>query len=331
VYSTSPALAVALQKVCIRKPVLKQESLLVDVCDGDGDRYRFGFNGQEKVNEWAGIGNYLDFGERGYDSRTGRLGYSRDPLAAKYAWQSPYSFAGNSPVLLIDRNGEEIWIMDVEKRYGTLVERVQYKNGKLYDEGGKEVTTSNKYINEIKSILDNIQDVSVSTGDMINKLEQQRNYNHNIVNYDRDRTGDENFNRSLDGGSNGTSTRFNSNKVKDNSTPEATLAHELKHAFDRSLNQLNKTEVIDINGDIFYEAEWDAINVQNQILFNQGKELRKEYGGIKIPNDKYIAPKENDKPAPKEKEENQGQGSGMRLNIGDGKGGIKDVDSKTLK
>ena len=37
------------------------------------DPYRFGFNGQMKVNEIARVGNYLDFTFRGYDSSTRRL------------------------------------------------------------------------------------------------------------------------------------------------------------------------------------------------------------------------------------------------------------------
>jgi hypothetical protein len=40
--------------VCISKPVQTQQTFLVDVCNNLKDRYRFGFNGQEKVNEWSG-------------------------------------------------------------------------------------------------------------------------------------------------------------------------------------------------------------------------------------------------------------------------------------
>jgi hypothetical protein len=35
--------------------------------------YRFGFNGQEKIDEIKGSGNYLDFKYRGYDPRIGRF------------------------------------------------------------------------------------------------------------------------------------------------------------------------------------------------------------------------------------------------------------------
>jgi hypothetical protein len=56
----------------------------VDVCDEDKDRYRFGFNGQEKVNEIAGVGNHntAEFWE--YDTRLGRR-WNLDPKPFKIA------------------------------------------------------------------------------------------------------------------------------------------------------------------------------------------------------------------------------------------------------
>lgn len=57
--------------------------------------YRFGFNGQEKDDEIAGVtGSHYEFKFREYDSRIGRF-WSVDPLASKYPWNSPYAFAEN--------------------------------------------------------------------------------------------------------------------------------------------------------------------------------------------------------------------------------------------
>lgn len=67
--------------------------------------YRFGFNGMEKDDDIKGGGNSLDFGARIYDSRLGRF-LSIDPQAIKYVGLTPYSFAGNSPIMFIDNNGE---------------------------------------------------------------------------------------------------------------------------------------------------------------------------------------------------------------------------------
>ena len=65
------------------------------------DKVRYGFNGKEKDDEWSKI----DFGARVYNARLG-LFLSLDPLFAAYPWQSPYVFAANNPIRLIDVNGE---------------------------------------------------------------------------------------------------------------------------------------------------------------------------------------------------------------------------------
>lgn len=100
------AVFVGLRKICVKKPVMKQENVLVDVCPADKDKYRFGFNGQEKVNEWAGIGNFMEFSERGHDTRAARF-ITYDPLAKQYPWNSPYAFAENRPIDGKDLEGRE--------------------------------------------------------------------------------------------------------------------------------------------------------------------------------------------------------------------------------
>jgi len=81
-----------------------QETILVDVCDEDKDRYRFGFNGQEKVNEWSGVGNSLDFGARMLDTRIARWQVP-DQYASKYPGYSPYNYVLNSPLSATDPDG----------------------------------------------------------------------------------------------------------------------------------------------------------------------------------------------------------------------------------
>jgi RHS repeat-associated protein len=66
--------------------------------------YRYGFNGKENDNEIKGDGNSLDFGNRIYDSRTGRW-FTSDPMARTMAYASPYNYTLNNPILYVDANG----------------------------------------------------------------------------------------------------------------------------------------------------------------------------------------------------------------------------------
>lgn len=70
------------------------------------DSYRFGFNGMEKDDEMHGAtGTSYDFGARLYDTRVGRW-LSIDPLAGQFPTVSPYLFAFNSPIYMIDEHGK---------------------------------------------------------------------------------------------------------------------------------------------------------------------------------------------------------------------------------
>ncbi|MEA3495129.1 MAG: RHS repeat-associated core domain-containing protein [Bacteroidota bacterium] len=75
-----------------------------------GENYRFSFNGMEKDDEVKGNGNSLDFGARIYDPRLGRW-LSLDTLQAKYPTISPYSFATNRPIIAIDIDGRDVYIV----------------------------------------------------------------------------------------------------------------------------------------------------------------------------------------------------------------------------
>jgi RHS repeat-associated protein len=72
----------------------------------NGNDYRYGFNGKENDNEVKGTGSQQDYGMRIYDPRLAKF-LSVDPLTNKFAWFSPYQFAGNTPIRAIDKDGEE--------------------------------------------------------------------------------------------------------------------------------------------------------------------------------------------------------------------------------
>jgi hypothetical protein len=66
--------------------------------------YRFGYNGQEKVDEIAGAGNHntAEFWE--YDTRLARR-WNRDPVT--HEWESSYSTFGGNPIRNNDINGDD--------------------------------------------------------------------------------------------------------------------------------------------------------------------------------------------------------------------------------
>lgn len=69
-----------------------------------GTGYRYGFNGQEKTDEIAGVGNHTTAEFWEYDPRTGRR-WNVDPVPKPYF--SGYSAFANNPINFIDPNGAD--------------------------------------------------------------------------------------------------------------------------------------------------------------------------------------------------------------------------------
>jgi RHS repeat-associated protein len=67
--------------------------------------YRYGFNGKEKDLETTGTSTY-DYGFRIYNPALARF-LSMDPLTKSYPWFSPFQYASNNPVVLVDLDGME--------------------------------------------------------------------------------------------------------------------------------------------------------------------------------------------------------------------------------
>lgn len=77
---------------------------------GQDDDYRYGFNGALKDNEIKGNNNSYDFGARMLDPRIGRW-LSVDALESKFPSHSPYNFVSNTPIIAIDPDGKDIYIV----------------------------------------------------------------------------------------------------------------------------------------------------------------------------------------------------------------------------
>ncbi|TAD93002.1 MAG: RHS repeat-associated core domain-containing protein, partial [Bacteroidetes bacterium] len=105
---------------------------------------KYGYNGKEKQPD-LGL-EWLDYGARMYDAQVGRWKVI-DPQAEKYDGYTPYGYVNNSPILFVDPNGEEIWI-----NYGDN-QRVQYKNGKFYNEDGSKYKGKDAFVKSVGKML----------------------------------------------------------------------------------------------------------------------------------------------------------------------------------
>jgi len=66
---------------------------------------KYGFQGQQKVDEISGEGNHYTAEFWEMDPRIGRR-WNRDPLENKFPWQAPYTIFDNNPTNKIDPTGQ---------------------------------------------------------------------------------------------------------------------------------------------------------------------------------------------------------------------------------
>lgn len=80
------------------------QSITSTICNTGGDRYRFGYNGQEKTNEIAGIGNHNTALFWEYDTRLARR-WNIDPVDQMRI--SNYACFGDNPIVYADLLGNQ--------------------------------------------------------------------------------------------------------------------------------------------------------------------------------------------------------------------------------
>jgi hypothetical protein len=82
--------------------------------------YRYGFQGQERMDEVKGAGNSWDYKYRMHDARLGRF-FAVDPLSAKYPWNSNYAFSENRVIDGVELEGLEVVSIGVSSGYTFLL------------------------------------------------------------------------------------------------------------------------------------------------------------------------------------------------------------------
>jgi RHS repeat-associated protein len=103
--------------------------------------YRYGFNGQEKVDEIAGEGNHNTALFWEYDTRLGRR-WNVDPLADQRISLTPYNFCSNNPILRVDPDGALDG--DYYKQDGTYLGSDGINDNKTYVADEKKETKNDK-------------------------------------------------------------------------------------------------------------------------------------------------------------------------------------------
>jgi hypothetical protein len=110
----------------------------------DNDKYRYGFNGQEKTPEIFEGSTTALFWE--YDSRTGRR-WNVDPVVK--VWESPYVTFGGNPATYADPLGDDWYKKDL----GNGTHNFVWYKGSKKREGLEHIGKSHRYISCEKNIV----------------------------------------------------------------------------------------------------------------------------------------------------------------------------------
>ncbi|MCX6146891.1 MAG: hypothetical protein NTW25_06520 [Candidatus Kapabacteria bacterium] len=109
---------------------------------------RYGYNGKENDNELKGTGNSLDFGERVFDPRIIRFP-TPDKLKDKFAFQSSYVYAGDSPINSIDKDGKSkhtVFMWKVEEQSNGTFQVVEHPKCFSGPNGYRPIYDDHKYL-----------------------------------------------------------------------------------------------------------------------------------------------------------------------------------------
>ncbi len=250
-----------------------------------GQDYEFTYTGKEEVAE-IGL-NWQDYGARWFDVSLARF-CTVDRYAHKFTFQSPYAYAGNSPISFLDINGDSILIH-------TRKSEVSWENGKLFNKDGSSYDGKVRgYLRQANNALNDINGTEAGA-DMLLGLASSTN--KFVI-----RSGLNSF-RPDDHGSPGINLVTNNTyalqvfdqgklvashlpfekfgdggDVNWNSGGVVTLAHEIAHASDADKGLLD-SRVVSVNGGSEEIREIRAVYKENLVRGQLGLPLRISYSG----------------------------------------------------
>jgi RHS repeat-associated protein len=251
------------------------------------------FNGKE-LDEETG---YYYYGARYYTPELG-VWLSVDPLADKYPSMSAFMYCAGNPVVLVDPDGREIWIVGSDgssHQYGT-----KDKNGNSVKYGG-----SDPFIIATEAALDKISEYS-SGGEMVSELsgpgnmftieggqrssfiptDKSKAYLAELTDNPKHKASYEAMKAAgvdLSGGSGGNIVWNPTQKVKTTKGERAdgvvNLAHELFHGLDANRGKMSDQ----LEGGL-ERNEWQATFRENVLRDEMRLPLRTSYGNVKVLN-----------------------------------------------
>ena len=103
--------------------------MLIDEFSWNSGSTRYGYNGtHEQDREMNADGNYLDFGNFGYDTRVA-MRRNQEPLRAKYPHLSGYSAFGSNPIIFSDTDDDTKFIWKDNYTFGNAADVGNYHAG----------------------------------------------------------------------------------------------------------------------------------------------------------------------------------------------------------
>lgn len=216
------------------------------------------YNGKELQTDFDL--NWYDYGARFYDAQLGRW-HSVDPMAEKYNQLSPYVYVANNPTLLMDPDGERIWLF-----YGNG-KKVEYKDGKLYNEKGEDVTDDVKKDSFVKAMVGLLDQVaSTAIGKTVIDELQNSIYDFNLKNEAVKRDGKELTDAAAfdpDGNEKGGGDLLLKTLLEGDKSDKQKIqgiSHELFHAYQHNFGEEGSTINSEVGAELFAWSVYYDLN-----------------------------------------------------------------------